>query len=494
MPAKNLTQLIDDIGKALPDWQKSFFAKIHAENLPQSVQNIINGCTLQICIWDNEDKGTSITGSTFFKLLKPFGEIEDLDDLCYGNKERRSEDFYNEVIDDIKTRYPYVVCSEYVQGKSLLSVKKEQFDSDYSVMWFVEFESAPGLRDEYVWQLSLDAMAKYVQNIDVLFEPDELVIQDFDFMDHYQKYIFRKNAFLPDFAHVIEIAFLPYERRQNKASVCFVSGEQLDEIAEKGKIVKILKDSLPEKGMLDKNNLKFVRKLLETCANSDRCLLAEKCEKNSEVCGILQKADVLEGMKGIFSLMFEGNGSWRLLYDRKVILAYHMGTFVIDEEMKQNDFSQKLSKIQELKDGNKIELFIKILGKMDELPHGGLMIIAGDAEDEAKALCEDARRGVRIEPLNLSDDDNLDLFYGMSSIDGAALVDFDGCCHGFGVILDGKAQVKGDMGKGARHNSAGNYIFGKQRYAVVRSEDKEKEIEVYCPDDFELAPIDHSKR
>lgn len=47
----------------------------------------------------------------------------------------------------------------------------------------------------------------------------------------------------------------------------------------------------------------------------------------------------------------------------------------------------------------------------------------------------------------------------MISIDGAALVDFDGCCHGFGVILDGKAQVKGDMGKGARHNSAGNYIL-----------------------------------
>lgn len=27
------------------------------------------------------------------------------------------------------------------------------------------------------------------------------------------------------------------------------------------------------------------------------------------------------------------------------------------------------------------------------------MIIAGDAEDEAKALCEDARRGVRIDRL-----------------------------------------------------------------------------------------------
>lgn len=114
---------------------------------------------------------------------------------------------------------------------------------------------------------------------------------------------------------------------------------------------------------------KSVQNIINGCTlQICRCLLAEKCEKNSEVCGILQKADVLEGMEGIFSLMFEGNGSWRLLYDRKVILAYHMGTFVIDEEMKQNDFSQKLSKIQELKDGNKIELFTKILGKMDELP------------------------------------------------------------------------------------------------------------------------------
>lgn len=53
-----------------------------------------------------------------------------------------------------------------------------------------------------------------------------------------------------------------------------------------------------------------------------------------------------------------------------------------------------------------------------------------------------------------------------ASVDGAIFVDTDLYYHAYGVILDGVAEVEGDISRGARYNSTKNYIkFLKQNHS-----------------------------
>lgn len=79
----------------------------------------------------------------------------------------------------------------------------------------------------------------------------------------------------------------------------------------------------------------------------------------------------------------------------------------------------------------------------------------------------------------------MDIVLNLTSIDGAVLVDFDGNCYAIGFILDGDMAIKGNIGRGARYNSAVNYIErqkkkGNDFFAVIFSEDKT--IDIYSND------------
>ena len=114
---------------------------------------------------------------------------------------------------------------------------------------------------------------------------------------------------------------------------------------------------------------------------------------------------------------------------------------------------------------------------MNEQNHGALLIIAPNAQEEVERF-SGFRRGMLVEAIDLKKKKNLVLLDGMASIDGAVMLDFAGICYGFGIILDGSAK-KGDVGRGARYNSAISYIAGKEeKYAVIVSEDKERGLEI----------------
>ncbi|MDD6216366.1 MAG: hypothetical protein PUB28_06395, partial [Roseburia sp.] len=60
-----------------------------------------------------------------------------------------------------------------------------------------------------------------------------------------------------------------------------------------------------------------------------------------------------------------------------------------------------------------------------------------------------------------------------------------------GVILDGLAKVKGEVGRGSRYNSSLNYIHNsnKKRWAIVFSEDKEKGIDIISNENKEIRMV-----
>lgn len=108
--------------------------------------------------------------------------------------------------------------------------------------------------------------------------------------------------------------------------------------------------------------------------------------------------------------------------------------------------------------------------------HGTTLIFSNKEciKREAKRLAE-YERGMLILPIDL--DKNNDVILNLSSIDGAMMLDYDCNCYAIGVILDGDAVVHGRTERGARYNSAINYIKRQKRdenifFALVVSEDK----------------------
>ena len=87
--------------------------------------------------------------------------------------------------------------------------------------------------------------------------------------------------------------------------------------------------------------------------------------------------------------------------------------------------------------------------------HGTTIVFSTKAEAESQRL-SDYNRCEQIEPVELLENDSFIL--SLTSIDGALIADFDRKCYGIGAILDGEAVKPGNLGRGARFNSALNYI------------------------------------
>lgn len=126
-------------------------------------------------------------------------------------------------------------------------------------------------------------------------------------------------------------------------------------------------------------------------------------------------------------------------------------------------------------------LFVDLMNCLKKQRHGALVIIAPDVSSEMRRLCDKYKRGTRINKLPLGKEGALNIISGFCSVDGAIFLDYQGNCHGYGVILDERAKIDGKRGRGARYNSARNYITGTKRYAIVVSEDKDKDVDILPP-------------
>ena len=107
--------------------------------------------------------------------------------------------------------------------------------------------------------------------------------------------------------------------------------------------------------------------------------------------------------------------------------------------------------------------------------HGTTVVFTDEAEDESCRLSK-FHRCELIRPIDLCQ--HKEYILPLTSIDGALIVGTDGECYGVGAILDGEAVKPGSIGRGARYNSALNYVAWRKRKspngkycAVIISED-----------------------
>ena len=166
-------------------------------------------------------------------------------------------------------------------------------------------------------------------------------------------------------------------------------------------------------------------------------------------------------------------------------------------EIEKDTIKKRLTSIGYTRSETAAATIAALLPAIGECYHGAIVIFLEEklADQEAHRLALNGR-GLLLSPkrsLFYCGKPNAILIKRMASIDGAILADFNGNCHAYGVILDGKAVTdsndnNGNKDRGARYNSTKTYLdsvvdgSGSQgdagtgnikpaRIGIVRSED-----------------------
>ena len=168
-----------------------------------------------------------------------------------------------------------------------------------------------------------------------------------------------------------------------------------------------------------------------------------------------------------------------MLQGLREILVYKEGQYKIPEEVAEKSLQDTYKEKVEKECGGSSEEINKLIEMARKQMHGTSLVVFennGKLNDEMKRLDRVGRlRRIRKKKL-----DELELL-SVTSIDGALFMDLEGWCYAIGVILDGRASVKGDRGRGSRYNSMVTYVnqINKRKencFGIVISEDKKIDI------------------
>ncbi len=234
---------------------------------------------------------------------------------------------------------------------------------------------------------------------------------------------------------------------------------------------------------LQQENVRYARKLLEmTDGDSDDgyvLFVNVKDSLNPEILGLVPRRNCGD----LYTVEFYGLLKWTLRKGRLEILSYQEGVYLYY----QRNIEKELNLLRSFlgcKDKD-MDTVHHILETAWDQKHGTMVIIfynSADAETEVGRLAAFSR-GIQLEkakPFHGTEQDR-NLLLSLSAIDGAIILDQQGLIWGFGIIVDGEASVEGTPQRGARYNSAQNYVACcKQRgilcAALVISEDRSLDV------------------
>ena len=174
----------------------------------------------------------------------------------------------------------------------------------------------------------------------------------------------------------------------------------------------------------------------------------------------------------VFEIEFLDHYHWRLSCGGEVMLISKYGAPSLPQEKYPQD--HLLDTYQRLfpEAGEEdISRFASLYKAAVDQRHGSMLIVAKDAESEAKRL---QGQGSMIDPTILTPY----LYRQVSDIDGTIMIDPHGVCHAIGVILDGPARPECTPSRGARYNSGVRYVRSADipRLAIIVSDDETVDV------------------
>ena len=208
--------------------------------------------------------------------------------------------------------------------------------------------------------------------------------------------------------------------------------------------------------LIKAGNLRMVRKLLEISNENGIDILAEKINTPDgktayAVQALLNATDDSDDVEQIY-IKFKGYMHWSLTIGKREVLIYYHGEYQLGYAKEGENYLEDIIKLQK---DNKLE-------------------------QEVKRLC-DMNRAIPVESnlkYNKTEEGengwHKAAFLGISNMDGALILDFDGNCKAISCIVDGKAVIPGRVERGARLNSIENYVGSKKKgicIGIVISED-----------------------
>lgn len=224
---------------------------------------------------------------------------------------------------------------------------------------------------------------------------------------------------------------------------------------------------------LTPQNARYIRKLLEMTGSIGQHTEQEYIlvSDGKKILGMAQRSVCENG----YMVEFFGLMNWQLTFKKREVFSFIEGTYQYrtpyheDALQTMRDFLEYTP--EEFKAAR------ELIETAARQKHGTMLIIfqkSQEAKAEADRLISYAR-GIRLQSSRCLNDSSLLL--GLSSIDGAIILDKQLICHGFGMIVDGEACTKGTPSRGARYNSAQNYVQGRfnsnnRCLAIVISEDQ----------------------
>ncbi len=232
------------------------------------------------------------------------------------------------------------------------------------------------------------------------------------------------------------ISSMPYESRQG-------SGGMLIADAGHAAIDVAMETELPVLA----NNHRRVRKLVEMCHGGLAVLtdsryvwgLGRFVEDRYDS----SRADVLH-------VRFLGQGRWVLSHLGTDLMVVQGGYPKLPRPKIDRDalMGKVVSLFGEIASG---DVIIDLVECGSNARHGAVMVVSQDAVGESKRL---SGGRVGFKPFEATKE----TMVASTSIDGAVMLDLEGNCHGVGLILDGEAGPKEELGRGARFNSVLRYL------------------------------------
>lgn len=282
---------------------------------------------------------------------------------------------------------------------------------------------------------------------------------NYDIKKAYIKQIEKKCGV--DIDRCTDISLYPYEKRACYGRMLFLSADEVDSL--EGTVVRFREEDAKR----ELKEIQGTRKFLEACG--DGVLLVEREKHHLLGMAILNP----EKIQKYPYVKFNGTAKWELIIQNRTVLCYEMGRYYANREEKTQNCKIQLEGL-EIKNFEELEKVFKVL---ENTSHGAIVIMAKDAEKEAKRLAR-AGRATSILPFMINENAGYNLLKGLLNVDGAVLINHELRCYAFGTILDGEARTKGKEKRGARYNSSRNYVAGTDRVAFVISEDKTNGIEI----------------
>lgn len=243
---------------------------------------------------------------------------------------------------------------------------------------------------------------------------------------------------------------------------------------------------------LKRENIRLIRKMLQTAGQRNQFLLLKKRNKTWEIVALCVSNNQI--FTGCVKFYILGHMAWKMEIENNNCLCYRSGKLeIVEDGYYDNLFKRKYEEVFK-PNQTPVKALCDLFEKASQQRHGTVMVI----EERSVAAIEADRLKNESSGINFyikdidketNDDTNHNLFTldndfidGITSIDGAILVNEDGKCYGMGYILDGGSSLVGRPDRGARYNSTARYIWtlkskgiGKGM-AVIVSEDKTIDI------------------